>query len=150
MLTRSVRRIAAGHYDETIPDTLSQDEIGRLQEHFKQMQLSLRQHVSKQKEITTTLQRHGIQLHEAYECARKADNMKTAFLHNMTNQLMPPTEAMKEDVKLLCSSERSTDPTVINRLVDDVQKQSKTIAELLNSLLDLSENDSRKEEEKAV
>ena len=92
LLTTSAQRIAEGHYNETIPDSHQQDEIGRLQTNFQMMQQSLAKHIGELEQLTETLVERGNGLKAAYEQAQKADRMKTAFLHNMTNQMLGPAD----------------------------------------------------------
>ena len=145
MLTEKAQRIAQGHYEEVIPDSRQEDEIGRLQNNFQQMQRSLAAHIGELEQITTTLRQHGEHLREAYNQVQKADRIKTAFLHNMTNQMADPAEAILQDVNSLSDSIQHTNQQDTGRLVDDIQKKGKTIAELLNNLLNLSDKEIRKE-----
>ena len=63
--------------------------------------------------------------------------MKTAFLHNMTNQMIAPTEDIIRNVTTLCNNWSSMSQDEAAKAVDDIQKKSKTITELLNSLLNV-------------
>ncbi|MBQ9357344.1 MAG: HAMP domain-containing protein [Prevotella sp.] len=143
VLTESTQRISQGHYDETIPDSRQTDEIGRLQDNFQIMQQSLSVHIGELEELTATLEERGKVLEEAYEHARKADRLKTAFLHNMTNQMLDPAEAIANDVEALCGAK--TSQVAAHHLVDDIMQNGKTVAELLNNLIRLSEEEKRKE-----
>lgn len=134
MLTNSVQRIAEGDYDSTIPDSCQQDEVGRLQDHFQQMQQSLSQRVGELQQLTDELRRHGRQLEETYERAKEGDRMKTDFLHNMTNQMLAPVDAIAESVGRLGDCSEETAP----HDCDVIQKQGKIITVLLNDLLTLS------------
>lgn len=139
LLTQSAQRIADGHYDEPIPDSHQEDEIGRLQDNFQQMQQSLATHVSELKRLTATLQERGEVLRTAYDQAQEADRMKTAFLHNMTNQMAIPVSTISEDVKELHESYRDMDQEKANHLVDDIQQQGEKVTNLLNHMLDVSQ-----------
>lgn len=135
LLTESAQRIANGHYDELIPDSRQQDEVGRLQDHFKQMQLSLSAHMGKLKQLNTTLVERGDMLSKSYEQAKEADRMKTAFLHNMTNQMNVSMTAISEEVNTLCANYGNKGQEKTNRIVNDIQKHGKMITELLNDML---------------
>jgi methyl-accepting chemotaxis protein len=148
MLTRQAQRIAEGNLDEPIPDSHREDEIGRLQGNFKLMQQSLAINIGELEQLTTKLKEHGEELSKAYKQAQKADRMKTAFLHNMTNQMLEPSEAISRDVATLCgSSGKSAQDTA--QLADDIQKNGTTITELLKNLLNMSDEDFRKEAQDA-
>ena len=143
MLTASAQRIAKGKYNEQIPDSRQADEVGRLQDNFQKMQQSLSTNIGELEQLKTTLQQHGEDLNVAYNQAQKADRMKTAFLHNMTNQMIGPAEAIEKDVDALCSGNAENQDIVY--LSDDIQKNGGAIAELLDNLISESADEKRKE-----
>ena len=143
MLTASAQRIAKGKYNELIPDSRQADEVGRLQDNFQKMQQSLSAYIGELEQLKTTLQQHGEDLNAAYNQAQKADRMKTAFLHNMTNQMLGPAEAIEKDVNALCND--NTGNQNISQLSDDIQQKGNTIAELLDNLINISADEKRKE-----
>ena len=145
LLTESAQRIAKGNYSETIPDSQQQDEIGQLQEHFRQMQQSLATNVGELEQLKATLEERGKGLHATYIKAKKADQMKTAFLHNMTDQMIGPANTILNDVNALCDFDHSQEKEEASRLTDDIQHQGKVITELLNNLLLMSEEEIEKE-----
>ena len=162
MLTEQAGRIAKGSLDEPIPDSWREDEIGRLQNNFKMMQHSLATNIGELEQLKTEMTKHGEELGIAYEKAQKANRMKTAFLHNMTNQMLEPSEAISRDVEELFKElrsegveERRSEGVEERRsegveksaalLADDIQRNSTTIAELLKNLLNMSDEDIRKE-----
>lgn len=139
LLTSSAQRIADGNYNEVIPNTRQSDEIGELQNNFQQMQQSLAANVGELEQLTATLQERGKGLDEAYHQAQEADRVKTAFLHNMTNQMMAPATALAKDVDTLCNLGHDREQGEADRLTDDIVQQGRVITELLNNLLDLSQ-----------
>ena len=143
MLTASAQRIAKGKYNELIPDSRQADEVGRLQDNFQKMQQSLSAYIGELEQLKTTLQQHGEDLNAAYNQAQKADRMKTAFLHNMTNQMIGPAEAIDRDVSALCNDKVGNQD--ISQLSDDIQQKGNTIAELLDNLINISADEKRKE-----
>lgn len=140
MLTKQAQLIAKGNYDETIPDSHQEDEIGRLQSNFQQMQKSLATNIGELDKLTTQLQAHGENLRTAYQKAQKADRMKTAFLHNMTNQMSTPAEAIVKDVEAL----RNEGEHDLMALTSDIESQGHTIATLLDNLIVLSDEEIKK------
>lgn len=143
MLTEKAHRIAQGNYDEPIPDSHQKDEIGRLQDNFQQMQQKLSSHMGELEQLTATLRERGEGLSVAYQQAQKADRMKTAFLHNMTNQMIPPANAIVDDVNALCSANHQAEES--SRLVENIQQNGHAITELLNNLIDLSDEEKLRE-----
>ena len=69
--------------------------------------------------------------------------MKTAFLHNMTNQMIPPANAIVDDVNALCSANHQAEES--SRLVENIQQNGHAITELLNNLIDLSDEEKLRE-----
>ena len=158
MLTTSAQHIAKGHYTEMIPDSRHQDEIGRLQNHFQQMQLSLANNIGELEQLTATLKKRGEELRTTYEQVSKANRLKTVFLHNMTDQMLAPANTINNDVDMLCRSDHhlhkeGTDTVAsgsaagkeATAIADDIMKQGKTITDLLNDLLQDSEKETGKE-----
>lgn len=143
MLAESAHRIAQGKYDEVIPHSRHQDEIGHLQDNFRQMQQSLATNIGELEQLTKTLQERGEGLRTAYNQAQKADRMKTAFLHNMTNQMIGPADAINEDVNALIGDSANR-----SQLVGDIQSKSKVITELLNNLIHISDEEIPHERQK--
>ena len=145
MLTKQAQYIAKGHLDEEIPDSRRVDEIGRLQRNFKLMQQSLATNIGELEQLTTELKQHGEELSKAYKQAQKADRIKTAFLHNMTNQMLEPSESICQDVETLCNPDKKGEQKDTSKLANDIQQNGTTIAELLKNLINMSDEDMRKE-----
>lgn len=145
LLTHSAQRIADGNYGETIPDSRREDEIGLLQDHFQHMQRSLADQVSEQEQLSSMLQERGKELQEAYMRAQKADRMKTAFLHNMTNQMIAPSDTIVKSVTTLCDQYNDISLEKADTELDIIRQQSLSITNLLNDLVQTSENDTGKE-----
>ena len=143
---RSAQRIADGVYDNPIPQSHRDDEIGSLQNNFRQMQESLAVHVSELEKLKATLNERGKGLREAYRKAREADRMKVAFLHNMSNQMAEPSEIIDKDVNAFCDSNNVISQEEADRMTEEIQDQAKTITKLLNQLFEASEADMRKED----
>lgn len=150
MLTENTKRIAQGHYDEPIPDTKNTDEIGTLQRDFIRMRRAIASQTGELERLTETIQQRSMELKKAYKQAKKADKMKTAFLHHMSNQMLEPAVAIDKDVMELCASAENTkknEKTDDKQLVDNIQENGNAIAQLLSQLLNLSEDEMRKEVE---
>ncbi len=145
-LTHLTERIAQGHYNEPLPSRhRNKDEIGMLQGHFQRMQHSVSANINELHELTDTIQERSKELHIAYKKAKKADHMKTVFLHNMTDQMVAPTFAISEDVKTMSHYDESASPQTINQLVDNIQQNGNTITQILNNLINLSEKEMEQE-----
>ena len=141
LLSNSVQRIAEGRYDEVVPDSRQEDEVGRLQNHFQQMQQALAVNIGELERLNAVLRERGDVLAEAYSQAKEAEEMKMAVLHNMTNQLIAPVERIAKRVDELSQNTRSLDSQTFNQLADDIQQEGGVVAGLLNTLLSDSQAD---------
>lgn len=139
MLAKSSQRIAEGHYDEPVPDSHQWDEVGRLQDHFQQMQQALSVHIGELERLTTELRERNVVLAGAYEQAKDADRVKTAFLHNMTDQMIKPVSVIQSSVNMLCEHRQDMDQQEANKTEETIQEQGKIVTKLLNDLLDVSQ-----------
>ena len=147
LLSNSAKRIAEGEYNEDIPETHRRDELGRLQDNFRQMQQKLATHVNELEQVKGTLNERGERLRETYRMAKEADRMKTAVLNNMTNRMITPANAIENDVDLLHHSFKKISQEEADDMTDSILKHGENITELLNQLITVSESDTRKEEE---
>jgi len=145
MLTEKAQYIARGNYEEQVPDSRREDEVGRLQDNFSHMQKSLAANIGELEQLTATLQERSVGLRQAYNQAKKADRLKTAFLQNMTNQMIAPAETIEKDVNALCNFRKDTDKVTASQLTEDIQQKGNTIAELLKNLIHISDEDWGKE-----
>ena len=147
MLTRSAQHIAKGNYSEPIPNAHRHDEIGLLQGNFQKLQFSLATHVHELEQLKATLSERGEGLRKAWHKAQEANRMKTAFLHNMTNQMVNPSKIINERVEQLSNGSRQLTQDDAEQMTKDIQKQATAITELLKHMLDDSETVAGKEVE---
>jgi len=138
-LGKSAQLIAEGHYDEPIPESKNQDEVGRLQNHFHAMQQSLAVHMGELQQLSDTLKERGEVLQAAYEQAQGADRIKTNFLYNMSDQMMAPVKGILESVKTISSNSRELTDEDTNEMVDDIMRRGEKVTALLNQLITDSE-----------
>lgn len=134
-LAKSAQRIAEGSYDEPIPDSRRQDEVGSLQKHFQQMQRSLSTRVNEMHHASEILQERREVLQMAYEEAQAGDRMKTSFLYNMSDQMMTPVSDIVDRVLTISEHANEITDEESNRLVDEIKQRGGTITALLNQLI---------------
>ena len=144
-LTASAKRIADGHYDETIPDTKREDEIGQLQGNFQTMQQALATHIGQQEQLSAQLQQRNDELRKAYSQAQEADRMKTSFLHYMTNQMLAPSDAIDKSVTTLCSHYEDINAPEAERQAAIIRDRSDEMIKILDHMIHMAEIDTRKE-----
>lgn len=131
-LTVSASRIAEGHYDETIPDTNRDDEVGVFQQHFRMMQQALEADISQQEQQKITLYEHREELQRIYQQMEDDDNVKAIFLHNVTNRMIAPSESILNSVTRLCENYQDITPQEVQQETDNIKQQSVNIRELLS------------------
>ena len=139
ILTTSAQHIADGHYDDPIPDTRQEDEVGRLQKHFQEMQQSLSIRMGEMAQLTTTLQERGAVLQDTYERAKEADRMKTNFLYSVTNQMTSRVKSIYSSVKAICSDYNKLTEHDTHQLTEQIEQGGEYITTLLNELIANSE-----------
>lgn len=140
MLTQTAQHIADGNYKETIPETHREDEIGQLQQHFGQMQQSLAKQVSELEQLSRTLEERSEVLKEVYSQAQQANRVKTAFLHNMTNQMIKPAETIEKSVTTLCQNYKDINLEEATCEVETIEQQGEAIIGLINHMIKTAEN----------
>ena len=145
ILTKSAREIADGNYDQLLPDTRRDDEIGQLQDSFNRVQRSLTAYIRKQRRLNATLKERGEVLAEAYENVKNNNKVKDKFLHYMTNQMVEPAELLDKSVTRLCKDYAEMTLEEASREVEMIEDESKTIVELTDQMLLTAQNDTGKE-----
>lgn len=138
-LAMSAQHIAEGRYDEPIPDSRQQNEVGRLQNHFLQMQQSLATRMGEMKQLTETLKERGEELQATYEHAEGADRMKTNFLYNMSSEMISPVNGIYHSVMAISNNHQKPDEEETDQIVTDIRQQGGRITALLNQLIADSE-----------
>lgn len=144
-LTESAERIAEGHYDETIPNVKRDDEIGVFYKHFQDMQKALAAHVAKLEEQRATMTGHHEKLQKMAQQMQDDNQVKTTFLHNITNKMIAPAESLSNSVDILCDRYEHITLAEANKEIDNIKQQSENILELLSQKFDASTNNTGKE-----
>lgn len=147
LLTRSAHRVAEGYYDETVPNTQREDEIGRLQDHFQKMQQSLTIKSKELEQLTSRLTKRGEELRKAYGQAQGSDRMKTTFLNYMTSQMTVPADLIEKSIIKLCNHYEDLSPQEADYEVGVIKKQSEIVLDLLDHMIEALEIEA--EEQKA-
>lgn len=138
-LAVSAQRIAGGSYDNPIPDIPKQDEIGRLNRHFQNMQQSLTMRMGELQRASEVLKDRGDELQATYEQAQAGDRMKTNFLYNMSDQMMAPVSDITQRVMTISNSANELSEEETNRLVDEIHDRGGMVTALLNQFITDSE-----------
>ncbi len=139
-LARSAQQIAEGNFDDPIPDSRQQDEIGYLQHSFFKMQKSLASYISKLHHSTSTLTERNKELLHANELAKEADRVKTAFIYNMTDRMEQPVSAIAREAETIWKGHQHFTEAEMKQHVDQMLTNTDLITQLLNQLLEASES----------
>ena len=144
-LAKSAQHIADGNYNETLPYEDRSDEIGLLQSRFKKMQRSLQGQVDELEEETKQLQQQGTMLQVEYDRAIETDKMKTSFLHYITRQMNEPANSIDSSVTTLCNASNDMSQQETAKQVENIQRKSQTMVDLLDHMAHFTENETGKE-----
>jgi len=131
-LTESAERIASGHYDEPIPNVKRDDEVGEFYKHFQLMQKAMAADIAKQEEQRAILDKHHEDLQKIHQQIQDDEQVKTTFLHNVTNEMIAPAKSIEDCVKALCDHYEDITLAEANEKKDNIKRQSETILELLS------------------
>ncbi len=138
-LEKSAQHIAEGNYDEPIRYSRRRDEVGRLQNHFREMQQSLATRMGEMEQLSETLKERGEELQATYEQAQAAERLKTNFLYNMSDQMMAPVDGIRKRVLTISDPSKQLTEEETNQLVDGIQQRGEKVTALLNQLIAESE-----------
>lgn len=138
-LEKSAQHIAEGDYDEPIQYSRRRDEVGRLQNHFREMQQSLATRMGEMEQLSETLKERGEELQATYEQAQAAERMKTNFLYNMSDQMMAPVQGIRKHVLTISNPDKQLTEEETNQMVDGIQQRGEKVTALLNQLIAESE-----------
>ena len=145
MLTSSAQRITEGNYNEPVPYTDREDEIGQLQYRFRRMQQSLAMHVSELKQLNESLKSRGEILEKSSEQSIENDRMKSKFLHYISNQMILPGDLIDKSVNKLCNNYHEMSIEAFEKEMGIIKQQSTTILQLLGHIIQAVQIDSGKE-----
>lgn len=146
MLSQAAQQISQGHYDMTIPDTERDDEVGHLQGDFQQMQHSVVSQITELEQLNNQLKERSKELQQANRKAQEADRMKTAFLHQMTYQMVAPADALNNNVSTICQNYHTISAEDATREIESIRQNGNTIVELLDNMIHTADNETGKED----
>ena len=138
-LTEAVGRIAEGEFDQPLPLSNRKDEIGHLQNSFHTMQSSLVDHIGKINQMSKTLKERNEALSAAYEKAKEADRVRTAFRHSMTGQMIQPSSEILAAIDAIKKALADGDNSELAHQTDSIDASNQKIIKVLNQLLEQSQ-----------
>ena len=111
-----------------------------MQRVFRNMQLSLTNHLNKIKRQRKSLDEQGKALRQAYAHTKEAENAKSTFIHSATDQLTPPVVIISNIVGHIHQEHTRLSHEEIKQMTDTIGKQSKAVTDLLDSMIKVSMN----------
>lgn len=139
MLAKTARRLAEGHYEESVPLTARQDEIGSMQNSFHAMQHSIVHYLDDIKQMNDVLKESNEALAVANEQAQEAERVMNAFIVNMTDQMTQPIEIIEKMVTDLRQNNGQMGQESISEMTDELQKHTSEVTDLLDRMLEVSQ-----------
>lgn len=146
VLTESAESIAEGNFDEKIPNTNRNDEAGVFQQHFQKMQQALEADITKLEQQQATLKERRAQLQQTYQQIQEDDQVKTTFLHNVTNRMIAPSSSILESINTICDNYYDISLQEAKRETENIKQQSQAILELFNKKFNALDRKAGKED----
>ena len=143
-LVDTARQMAEGQLDAPVEESHRDDEVGYVQNTFRQMQQSIGQHIAHITQLTDVLRQRNDDLKLAYEQAREADRMKDAVIMNMSDRMELSVTAIHATVDDFRQHIADMDANECRHMAEKIGTHTETTTELLGNLLDIAD---RKKEE---
>ena len=144
-LVDTARRMAEGQLDEPIRESRRTDEVGYVQNTFRQMQQNIGRHIADINHLTDVLRQRNDDLKLAYDQAREADRMKDAVILNMSDRMEQSVKAIHTTVGDFLQHVGEMNSEECRQMADKIQKHTEITTELLGNLLGVAD---KKQEER--
>lgn len=145
-LVDEAHSIAEGQLGDPVEESHRTDEVGYVQNTFRQMQLSIGQHIAHITSLTDVLRQRNDDLKLAYEQAREADRMKDAVIMNMSDRMEQAVKAIHATVGDFREHIADMDANECRHMAEKIRTHTETTTDLLGNLLDIA--DRKKKEER--
>jgi methyl-accepting chemotaxis protein/sigma-B regulation protein RsbU (phosphoserine phosphatase) len=111
------------------------------------MQSSLSRYLSEIRQHSEVLQDQTRALKKAREKALEADRLKSAFIHNMTDQLVEPVSEISSSVAVIRQNSSHLEDIDVRQLTTGISDNTEKITSLLDKIIEISVNRSSVENE---
>ena len=138
-LVDAAHRMANGQLDEPVKVSHRTDEVGYVQNVFRQMQQSIGQHIADITHLTDVLRQRNEDLRLAYDQAREADRMKDAVILNMSDRMEQSVKAIHTTVSDFRQHVADMDADECRQMADKIQQHTEITTELLGNLLGIAD-----------
>lgn len=139
LLSATARRLASGQYDEPVPPTTRQDEVGSLQNGFYAMQRSIVRHLSDIRQVNDAMKESNEALSIANEQAQEAERVMNAFIANVSDQMVQPVDAIQAMMAELRRGDQEEGHQQVAAMADQLQHHTKSVTTLLDRMLEVSQ-----------
>ena len=143
-LVDAAQRMANGQMDEPVKVSHRTDEVGYVQNEFRQMQQSITHHIADITHLTDVLSQRNEDLKLAYEHAREADRMKDAVILNMSDRMEKSVKAIHATVADFRQRADAMDADECRHMADKIKKHTEITTELLGNLLEIADKKGEK------
>ena len=138
-LVDEARRMADGQMDEPVKRSNRTDEVGYVQNTFRQMQLSIGQHIAQITHLTDVLSQRNEDLKMAYEQAREADRMKDAVILNMSDRMEQSVKVIHATIADFRQNATDMNANEFRQMADKIKEHTDMTTSLLDNLLDIAD-----------
>ncbi|MBP5798728.1 MAG: HAMP domain-containing protein [Prevotella sp.] len=129
-LDHAVRRIADGHFDESLPESSRRDSVGRLTNSFISMQQSLAESVADIQRVNDELQQKNDELATAYQLKMETNRKKTLFIRDMYHEIRTPLNIINGFTQVLSGMFHE----IPDNELTDITSRMKSSAEAISHL----------------
>ena len=144
LLAQTARRLSEGHYDDHVPETRREDEIGSLQNSFKAMQQSIANRIDEIRQVNARLEDSNAALQEASNQAQTAERAMDEFLVNLSDQMLQPVINIEKVVGDVRKNFRQMTQQEAEDMVNKIHAETDIVTELLYQLLEVSQKEGGK------
>ena len=138
-LVDASHRMAGGHYDDCVEESRRTDEVGYVQNTFRQMQQSIGTHIARISQLTEVLSQRNNDLQQAYEQVRETDRMKDAVIRNVSDRMGQSVKAIGAIVGNFREHIDTMEAEECRQMSEKIRTHTDTTTELLGHLLDTAD-----------
>ena len=156
-LLDTTRRFVDGNYDESIPLSTQNDDVGQLQNAFAAMQQALYNHMGRIRQTTETLRKRNEQRARDIELAQEAVRKKTVFIQNLSHQIRTPlniitgfADMLNDTIARHSKSNAALSPAEEENLIDMVGMMKYNALHLKRMIIMLLDSSSPTGDEKLI
>ena len=145
LLAQQSRRITAGNYRETLPQSTRGDVVGNLQNSFISMQKAINEHVTSIQQANEEMERRNNELQSSNQLIEEADQRKSAFIHDVSLQIRTPLNIIAGFMQVLRETLNVLSEEEIAGFTSTMKQNAFTIQRMAHMIFDVSRMDDNKQ-----